>query len=254
MSIEFETRGNIAIITLNRPEAKNAINGASATGIEAALDQYEADDSLWCALLTGSGDVFCAGADLKEISAGKAADLSTPKGGFAGMVMRQRTKPLIAAINGPALAGGCELALACDLRVASDQAFFGLPEVKRSLVAAAGGLFRLPRVLGMTAAMEAVLTGDPITAERCHTLGMLNRVVPKDQVLSTALELAERIVKNAPLAVFASRAIVAESFNKNDEALWNDSFKAFGDMMKTEDFKEGPRAFIEKRDPVWQAK
>lgn len=254
MSIEFESRDHIAIITLNRPEAKNAINGESARGIEDALDRYEADANLWCAIITGTGDVFCAGADLKEISAGKAADLSTTKGGFAGMVMRKRTKPLIAAINGPALAGGCEITLACDLRVASEDAFFGLPEVKRSLVAGAGGLFRLPRILGMAPAMEAVMTGDPLPAGRCLELGMLNRVVPKDEVMDAALELAVKITKNAPLAVFASRAVVAEAFNKSDDELWNESFRAFADMAKTEDFKEGPRAFIEKREPVWQAK
>ena len=156
MVVEFECDGHVALITLNRPEARNAINGDVALGIERALDQYEADDALWVAILTGRGTVFCAGADLKEIAAGNVTKLRTERGGFAGLVRRQRTKPLIAALNGAAVAGGLELVLACDMAIAADSAVLGLPEVKRSLVAAAGGVFRLPRAVGKSVAMEMI--------------------------------------------------------------------------------------------------
>ena len=174
--VEYETRDHIALITLNRPDARNAVNGEVARALESALDQYEGDDTLWAAILAAAGTVFCAGADLKEIAAGNRATLSTERGGFAGIVKRARTKPLIAAVNGAAVAGGCEIALACDLIVASENAIFGLPEVKRSLIAAAGGLFRLPRAIGRAVAMEMILTGDPIDAERAYALGLVNTV------------------------------------------------------------------------------
>ena len=149
MAVEIQKEGNLAIITLNRPEARNAINGEMATTMEACLDEFENDENLWVGILKAEGTVFCAGADLKEINAGNGANLSTSKGGFGGITKRDRTKPLIAAITGTAVAGGCEISLSCDMIVASNETVFGLPEVKRSLVAAAGGLFRLPRALGM---------------------------------------------------------------------------------------------------------
>lgn len=254
MVVSFEKRERIAIITLQRPEARNAINPAVAQGVEEAMDKFEADNSLWVGILTAVGKVFCAGADLKEIAAGNGSKLSTTKGGFAGLVIRDRSKPLIAAIAGAAVAGGCELALSCDMIVASDEAVFGLPEVKRSLVAGAGGLFRLPRALGMAAGMEAILTGDPISAERAYALGMVNKVTASDQVMAEAVKLAKRIIANAPLAVQASRHVAAQALLEDDKTLWQASQQAMLSLVATEDFKEGPRAFIEKRPPKWQGK
>jgi len=254
MSVQFETRNHLAIITLDRPEARNAINGIMSSGIEAALDQYESDDTLWAAILTGNGPVFCAGADLKEIAAGNAGATATARGGFGGIVHRERTKPLIAALNGPALAGGFEIALACDLIVASSKSFFALPEVKRSLIAVAGALFRLPRAIGMTQAMEVILTGEPLPAARAYELGLINRLVPLDRVLHEAVALAEEIASNAPLAVQASRALAARAFSADEATLWREGFEAFQRNMQSEDAKEGPQAFIEKRAPSWKAR
>ncbi|KDA01980.1 crotonase/enoyl-CoA hydratase family protein [Hyphomonas oceanitis] len=254
MSVEFETKGHLAIITLNRPDARNAINGVMAQGIESALDKFEEDPNLWVAILTANGKAFCAGADLKEISAGNGAALSTKKGGFAGIARRERTKPLIAAITGSALAGGTEIALSCDMIVCADTTNFGLPEVKRSLVAGAGGLFRLPRVIGMPMALEVILTGDPLSSQRAYELGMVNKVVPEADVMAEATSLADRIMANAPLAVQASRTVTVDALKKGDDELWKASGTAFAGLVTTEDFKEGPRAFIEKRAPVWKGK
>lgn len=254
MPVEYVKKGNVAIITMNRPEARNAINGEMAATMEAALDQMEADPEVWVGILTAVGKAFCAGADLKEISAGNGGALSTKKGGFAGIAKRERTKPLIAAITGSALAGGTEIALSCDLIVAADDTNFGLPEVKRSLVAGAGGLFRLPRQIGKAAALEAILTGDPLSSQRAYELGMVNKVVPEAEVMAEAEKLAGRITANAPLAVFASRTVALDAFTKSDDELWKDSGKAFASLVTTEDYKEGPRAFIEKRPPVWKGK
>lgn len=254
MSVEYEVRGHMAIITLNRPEARNAINGVMATGIEHALDRFEDDPELWVAILTANGKAFCAGADLKEINAGNGGALGTKKGGFAGIVKRERTKPLIAAITGSALAGGTEIALSCDMIICADTTNFGLPEVKRSLAAAAGGLFRLPRVIGMPMALEVILTGDPLPAQRAYELGMVNKVAPEADVMAEATKLADRIIANAPLAVQASRSVAADALKKSDDELWKASGAAFAGLVGTEDFKEGPRAFIEKRAPVWKGK
>jgi len=254
MAVEIEKNGHLAIITLNRPEARNAINGEMAQTMENCLDEFENDKELWVGILKAEGPVFCAGADLKEIAAGNGGTLATKKGGFAGITRRERSKPLIAAITGTAVAGGCEISLSCDLIVASTETVFGLPEVKRSLVAGAGGLFRLPRVLGMATAMELIMTGDPLPAQRAFELGMLNKVVLPEEVLGEAKKLAARIMANAPLAVHASRNIAAKALVDDDETLWRASGKGFQSVVGTEDYKEGPLAFIEKRAPVWKGK
>ncbi|MDG1412315.1 MAG: crotonase/enoyl-CoA hydratase family protein [Acidimicrobiales bacterium] len=252
--ILYEKRDRLAILTLNRPGARNAVNGDVAQRMEALLDDYEADDELWAAILTGNGPTFCAGADLKEIAAGNGASLTTERGGFGGLVMRDRRKPLVAAITGSALAGGTELALACDLIVCANDTRFGLPEVKRSLVAAAGALFRLPRAIGMAPALEAIMTGEPLPAQRAYDLGMVNRVVPAEQVMNEAVALAELITANAPLAVEASRTVAIRAYEGDDDELMRASLRAIGDLSATEDFAEGPRAFIEKRLPVWKGR
>jgi enoyl-CoA hydratase len=252
--IEFEGRGRVALITINRPEARNAINRAVAAGLEEAIERLEAEPHLWVGVITGAGTVFSAGADLKEIAAGNAALLSTERGGFAGITRLPRTKPLIAAVDGPALAGGCELVTTCDLVIASTAASFGIPEVKRSLVAGAGGLFRLPRVLPRNVAMEMAITGDPITAERAFQIGLVNELCEPGAAVDTALALAERIAVNAPVAVQLSREIVLSGMLASDEDAWRMTDEATREVMATEDFAEGPRAFIEKREPVWSGR
>ena len=254
MPVELTKEGHLAIITLNRPEARNAINGEMASTMEACLDEFEQDDELWVGILKAEGTVFCAGADLKEIAAGNGGALGTKRGGFGGITRRERTKPLIAAITGTAVAGGCEISLSCDMIIASTETVFGLPEVKRSLVAGAGGLFRLPRALGMPTAMELIMTGDPLPAQRAYELGMVNKVVAVDDVIPEAKALAARVMANAPLAVQASRNVAARALTDSDDDLWRASGVSFQSIVNTEDYKEGPRAFIEKREPVWKGK
>jgi enoyl-CoA hydratase len=255
--IEYELDNHIATITINRPDARNAVNGAVATGIEEAIDSLENDDEAWIGILTGArtakGYIFCAGADLKEISVNPGA-MMTERGGFAGIVQRERAKPIIAAVDGPALAGGTEIVLSCDLVVASDTATFGIPEVKRNLVAGAGGLFRLPRKLPRNIAMECALTGDPIDATRAHAYGLVNHLCAEGEALATARELAERVTKAAPLAVRESRRIMLAATDEPDEVGWKLSGEGMMKMFGTEDFSEGITAFAEKRDPVWKGR
>lgn len=256
--IDYQKQGNVGVITINRPDARNAVNTAVAQGIEKAIDEIEADDEVWVGILTGArtekGYIFCAGADLKQMSTDPAG-MNTRKGGFGGLVTRERTKPLIAAVDGPALAGGTELALSCDLLVASRTAVFGIPEVKRNLVAAAGGLFRLPRKLPRNVAMELALTGRlDFPAERAYHFGWVNVLCEEGEALAAAQKLAALICENAPLAVRESRRIILAATDAPDEVGWKLSAEGIGKMFGTEDFKEGLAAFVEKRAPRWKGR
>ena len=243
---------HIALVTINRPEARNAVNGAVAAGLEAAVERIEADPDIWVAILTGAGPhAFCAGADLKEVSVGRGGTLATANGGFAGFVRAKRSKLWIAAAQGHALAGGLEILLACDLSVVADTATFGVPEVKRSLVAGAGGVFRLPRAVPKAIALEMIATGDAISAARAERVGLVNAVVPADQVVPAALALARRVTVNAPVAVGLSLGVARQAYDLTEAALWEVCGAASRAVRETEDFKEGPRAFVEKRAPRW---
>jgi enoyl-CoA hydratase/carnithine racemase len=246
---------HIALVTINRPESRNAVNGAVAQALEAAIFQTENDAEIWAVVLTGAGgEVFSAGADLKEISRGNLASLFTEAGGFAGFVHARRTKPWIAAVEGLALAGGCEIALACDMIVASEGGAFGLPEVMRGLIASAGGLYRLPRAIPRAIAIELILTAQRLPSERAAELGMVNRLVPQGRAVEEALALAAMIVENAPLAVRESLAIARASSDLDEPTLRAMSNAAQRRLELTRDFAEGPLAFVEKRAPVWKGR
>jgi crotonobetainyl-CoA hydratase len=254
-----ERRGNVLLITINRPDARNAVNGAVSTAVGDALQQAQDDADVWAVVITGAGDKsFCAGADLKAIS--RRENLfhpQHPEWGFAGYVRHFIDKPTIAAVNGTALGGGTELALASDLVVAEQSAKFGLPEVKRGLVAAAGGVFRIVDQLPRKVAMHLLFTGEPITAAEALEWGLINEVVPDGTVVDAALALAQRITVNAPLAVQASKRVavgVDEGIITADETGWSRTMREIGALMKSEDAKEGPLAFAEKRQPVWKAR
>lgn len=246
-----EQRGRVAILRINRPEARNAVNGAVSQKMEAALDDCEADDETWAVVITGTGDVFCAGADLKRVAKSEGGQLVTKRGGFGGITTRAFSKPLIAAVNGHALAGGFEIVLACDLVVAAEDANFGIPEVKRGLFAAAGGLIRLPNRIPTATAMELALTGDPIDANRAFELGLVNRVVPRAEVLDAAVALAERVCANAPIAVRNSRTMVREARDLTEAEAWPRNYELAIEVFATKDSIEGATAFTEKRAPRW---
>lgn len=246
---------HIALVTLNRPEKRHAVNGDVARRLGAIVKETEADPAIWAVVLTSSGGpTFCAGADLSEVAAGRGADLSTPDGGFGGFVESKRVKPWIVAVTGSALGGGLEFALACDLRVVAETTVMGLPEVKRGLIAGAGGIYRLPRQIPRAIALEMIALGEPIDARRAYALGLVNAVVAEDAVLDTALDMARRICGNAPLSVRESLKI-ARAAEETPEA---QSILAMHQTMEflftTEDFKEGPRAFVEKRAPRWSGR
>jgi len=249
--IETGRRDGVAIVTLNRPEARNAVNGELARAMEATLDDLEEDGEVQAVVLTGAGGTFCAGADLKTVARGGGAELATARGGFAGIVTRRFPKPLIAAVNGPALAGGFEIVLACDLVVAAEGATFGLPEVKRGLFAAAGGLIRLPKRIPLALAAEVALTGDPLDATRAAALGLVNRVVPPDEVIDAALELARRIAANGPLAVRNTLTMVREAPELREEDAWARNNALALEVFASKDAIEGATAFAEKRAPRW---
>ena len=251
MVLERERRGRVEILRLNRPETRNAMNPELSQAIEGALDETESDRGVRAVVITGNGSVFCAGADLKVVASGKGARIETAKGGFGGIVKRELTKPLIAAVNGHALAGGFELVLACDLVVAADGADFGLPEAKRGLLAAAGGPIRLAQRVPLATALEIVMTGDPISATRAHELGLVNRVVAADAVVDEAVALADRILENSPTAVRLARRLVRESVRLDEAAAWELTYRLAGEAVASGDAIEGSTAFAEKRQPVW---
>jgi enoyl-CoA hydratase len=244
--------GDVLVLTMNRPERRNAINLALAHAIAAALEAFDADDALRVAVLTGAGKGFCSGMDLKGFSEGESPSL--PERGFAGLAQRPPAKPLIAAVEGFAVAGGCEIALACDLIVAAEDARFGLPEVKRGLIASAGGLIRLPQRVPYHLAMELALTGESLGAQAAERHGLVNRVVPPGQALATALELAWAIAANAPLAVMASKEIVQKSRDWPQERMFELQGPLALRVGGSADALEGARAFVEKRAPRWSGR
>ncbi|HUO39247.1 MAG TPA: enoyl-CoA hydratase-related protein [Mycobacterium sp.] len=254
-----EQRGNVLVITINRPEARNAVNGVVSTGVGDALERAQQDPAVWAVVITGAGDVsFCAGADLKAIA--RRENLYHPQHGewgFAGYVHHFIDKPTIAAVNGAALGGGTEIAMASDLVVAAESAVFGLPEVKRGLIAAAGGVFRVIDALPRKLAFELLFTGEPITAAEALRWGMINQVVPDGKVLEAALALAERVTVNAPLSVQVSKRIACGADGgvvTDEEAKWERLGRELRSLLKSADAREGPLAFAEKRQPVWKAR
>jgi crotonobetainyl-CoA hydratase len=254
-----ERRGHVMIVTLNRPEARNAVNEAVWLGAGEALAEADRDPEIRAVIVTGAGELsFCAGADLKALSRGERIAPEDPvklAWGFAGIVSHAISKPLIAAVNGTALGGGTEITLACDLAIAAESASFGLPEVKRGILAGAGGAFRLVQQVPKKIAMEMLLTGDPISAPRALELGLVNAVVPRGDLIEAALALAGRIAVNAPLSVQSSKRIalgIADGRVAADAAAWEQTRIEAVALMRSDDAREGPRAFAEKRMPVWK--
>jgi enoyl-CoA hydratase len=247
-----ERRERVLLITINRPDQRNAVNGAVARGIAKALDELDGDESLAVGVLTGAGKGFCAGMDLKGFQTGDRPHVEGR--GFAGITQRAAAKPLIAAVEGFAVAGGLEVALACDLIVAARGARLGIPEVKRSLVAAGGALLRLPKVLPRTIALELALTGEPMLAERAADLGMVNRLCEPGHAVDDALELAATIAANGPLALAATKRIVVESADWPESEFFERQRAIAEPVFGSADAREGAKAFTEKRAPVWQGR
>ena len=242
----------IMTVTLNRPEAKNAANKALAEGVAAAMDELDSNDDIRVAILTGAGGTFCSGMDLKAFVSGETPTVEGR--GFGGLTEKPPAKPLIAAVEGYALAGGLELMISCDLIVAADTAKFGIPEVKRGLAAAAGGLVRLPRQVPPRLAMELALTGDFVSAGRAAEMGLINRVVPDGTALDAAKELAATICANGPLAVKVSKQVMAESADWSSDEMWEKQQALVMPVFTSEDAIEGATAFAEKRAPNWKGK
>ena len=243
---------HVALVTLNRPEARNAVSKEVANTLEKIVRTIDDDRTIRSVVLTGAGDkVFCAGADLKEVASGKLDDLMRPETGFAGFVNHRRRTPWIAAVEGLALAGGCEIALACDMIVASKGGAFGLPEVTRGLIASAGGVYRLPRAIPKAVAIELILTADRLSSERAAELGMVNHLVGAGETVDRAFDIAKKIASNAPIAVAESLNIAKLSADLGDVELQKLSEEAQARVTQTADFVEGPKAFIEKRPPRW---
>ncbi len=250
--VERERRDGVLVITLNRPEVRNAVNAAVARGVAESIEELEGDDELRAGIITGAGGTFCAGMDLKAFVKGEAPFVEGR--GFAGLTEAPPRKPLIAAVEGFALAGGFEVALACDLIVAAEDARFGIPEVKRGLVAAAGGLVRLPKRIPHNLAMELALTGDPVEAPVAHQWGVVNRLAPPGGALLAAVELAQSIARNGPLALDASKEIVKGTLDWTEAEAWERQGELVGRVFGSEDAREGATAFAEKRDPEWKGR
>jgi enoyl-CoA hydratase/carnithine racemase len=246
---------HVAVVTLNRPEKRNAVSVELTQAMSAIIARIEQDPEVRCVVLTSSHpSVFSAGADLADVAAGRGAGLQTPEGGFAGFTNAPRMKPWIAAVEGAALAGGCELALTCDMIVASEAASFGVPEVKRGLIAGAGGVDRLPKYIPRNVALEMLATGAPIDAARAAALGLVNRLTPAGEAKAAAVALAQQIAANAPMAVQQS-LWAARQVSGCDEAEGRALARtATATIMSSEDLKEGTRAFLEKRAPVWSGR
>jgi enoyl-CoA hydratase len=247
-----ERRGAVQVITINRPQAKNALNLVVAQGIAAAVDELDASDELRVGILTGAGGVFSAGMDLKGFLRGESPSIEGR--GLCGITQAPPRKPLIGAVEGWALAGGFELLLACDLVVAAKTAKFGVPEVKRSLVAAGGAAVHLPRRIPPAIALELLLTGDPLLAERAAHIGLVNRVTEEGGALDGALELAGTIAANGPLAVAATKAVAQQTVDWTLENMWANQAAITNPVFASEDAKEGATAFAEKRAPVWKGR
>jgi crotonobetainyl-CoA hydratase len=259
-TVLYERDGHVALLTLNRPEALNAVNAALADELGGLLERAVADDGVRAIVVTGAGRAFCAGADLKEIAAGRSiGPTAHPEWGFAGLAQHWVSKPLVAAVNGYAMGGGTEIALACDLVVASEQAAFGLPEVKRGLFAAAGGVIRLQRQIPIKLAAQLALTGDPVDAATARQWGLVNDVVPPGEVVTRALELAGRIAANAPLSVQHSKRLLHQSASAGSDwdpawsgaDPWRINAEAIDAVFGSADAVEGATAFASKRAPVW---
>jgi enoyl-CoA hydratase len=248
----LERRNGVMLITLNRPEVRNAVNAALAEGVGNALEELDADDGLSVGIVTGAGGFFCAGMDLGAFVKGESPWFGDR--GFAGIAQRSACKPLIAAIEGFAVAGGMEIALACDLIVAARGAKMGIPEAKRSIVAAGGALLRLPRRMPYHLVMELALTGDPFPADRFHELGVVNRLAEPGSAVDVALELAAQLSRNGPLALAASKRILQEQFDWSSAEMWEKQGAITGPVMVSEDAKEGASAFKERREPVWKGR
>ncbi|MER5619577.1 crotonase/enoyl-CoA hydratase family protein [Streptosporangium sp. NPDC002544] len=245
-----EVNDGVAVITINRPKARNAINGKVARGVAAALDELEERKDVAAYVLTGAGGTFCSGMDLKSFVTG---DFPVVEGrGFGGVVETPPKKPLIAAVEGYALAGGCELALACDIIIASEEAKFGLPEPKRGLVAGAGGVMRLPRRIPYHIAMEIALTGDHFPASRLYEVGLVNHITPVGETLAKAVELAKRIAANAPMALAATKRVIVESADWSLDEMFKKQGEIINPVFGSKDAMEGAVAFAEKRAPQWK--